>query len=135
MGFEELEHTADLRLRVRGATLDEVFAEAGRAIFREMYGPCKDGGVEQTIELETENLEALLFDYLSELLFITDVENVVFCTFDVNIQGTRLTAVLRGEPFDPDRHAGGTLIKGVSYSGLEIRRDKDGYVVEIIFDV
>ncbi|MDI6866732.1 archease [Methanoculleus sp.] len=135
MSFEELEHTADLRLRVRGATLDEIFAEAGRAIFQVMYGCCKDRGVERRIEVEAESLDSLLFDYLSELLFITDVENVVFCTFDVNIQGTRLTAVLRGEPLDPARHSGGTLIKGVSYSGLEIRRDEEGYVVEIILDV
>ncbi|WOX56896.1 archease [Methanoculleus receptaculi] len=135
MSFDELEHTADLRLRVRGATLEEIFAEAGRAIFQAMYGRCKDRGVERRIELEAENLESLLFDYLSELLFITDVENLVFCTFDVQIKGTGLTAVLGGEPFDPDRHSGGTLIKGVSYSGLEIRREEEGYVVEIILDV
>jgi len=42
---------------------------------------------------------------------------------------------VRGEPFDPERHAGGTLIKGISYFGLEIVKEKDVYVVDIIFDI
>lgn len=135
MSFEELEHTADVLMRVRGADQAEIFADAGRAMFHVMYGPCEDRGVERQVSLEAENLESLLIDYLSELLFITDVENVVFCTFDVDIRGTRLEAVLRGEPFDPARHSGGTIIKGVSYFGLEIVKEEDGYVVDIIFDI
>lgn len=135
MSFEELEHTADVLMRVRGATINEIFADAGRAMFHVMYGPCEDRGIERQIDLEAENLESLLIDYLSELLFITEVENTVFCTFDVNLRGTRLSAVLRGEPFDPARHSAGTIVKGISYFGLEIVKEEEGYVVEIIFDI
>lgn len=135
MSFEELDHTADVLMRVRGATLGEIFSDAGRAMFHVMYGPCEDRGVEREVSLEAENLESLLIDYLSELLFITEVENIVFCTFDVDLRGTRLSAVLRGEPFDPARHSAGTLIKGISYFGLEIVKEEEGYVVEIIFDI
>ena len=135
MSFEELEHTADILMRVRGATLNELFAEAGRAMFSVMYGPCEERGVERRIDLEAENLESLLIDYLSELLFITEVENTVFCAFDVDLRGTRLSAVLRGEPFDPARHSAGSLVKGISYFGLEIVKEEEGYVVEIIFDI
>ncbi|MDD2472820.1 MULTISPECIES: archease [unclassified Methanoculleus] len=135
MTFEELEHTADVLMRVRGATLGEVFADAGRAMFHVMYGPCEDRGIERRLSLEAEDLDSLLIDYLSELLFITDVEDLIFCTFNVDIQGTRLSATARGEPFDPARHSGGTIVKGVSYSGLEIVKEEEGYVVDIIFDI
>ncbi|PKL63267.1 MAG: protein archease [Methanomicrobiales archaeon HGW-Methanomicrobiales-2] len=135
MSFEELDHTADVLMRVRGATLGELFADAGRAMFHVMYGPCEDRGIERQISLDAENLESLLIDYLSELLFITEVENTVFCTFDVDIQGTRLIAALRGEPFDPARHSAGSLVKGISYFGLEIVKEEEAYVVEIIFDI
>jgi len=135
MSFEELEHTADVLMRVRGATINEIFADAGRAMFHVMYGPCEDRGIERQISLEADDLESLLIDYLSELLFITDVENIVFCTFDVDVRGTRLVAALRGEPFDPARHSAGTLIKGISYFGLEIVKEEEAYVVEIIFDI
>ncbi|WP_292517613.1 archease [Methanoculleus sp.] len=135
MSFEELEHTADVLMRVRGADLAEIFAEAGRAMFHVMYGPCEDRGITREVSLEAGSLETLLIDYLSELLFITEVENTVFCTFDVDIQGTRLSATARGEPFDPARHSGGTLVKGISYFDLEIVKEEKGYVVEIIFDI
>jgi SHS2 domain-containing protein len=135
MSFEELEHTADVLMRVRGATIDEIFSDAGRAMFHVMYGPCEDRGVERKVSLEAGSLESLLIDFLSELLFITEVENFVFCTFDVEIRGTRLSASLRGEPFDPVRHSAGTLIEGISYFGLEIVKEEEGYVVDIIFDI
>ncbi|WP_214019439.1 archease [Methanoculleus sp.] len=135
MSFEELEHTADVLMRVRGATVNEIFADAGRAMFHVMYGPCKDRGIERQVSLEADDLESLLIDYLSELLFITEVENTVFCTFDVDVRGTRLSAALRGEPFDPARHSGGTIVKGISYFGLEIVKEEEDYVVEIIFDI
>ncbi len=135
MSFEELDHTADVLIRVRGATMSEVFSEASRAMFHVMYGPCEDRGIMRQITLDAEDPESLLIDYLSELLFITDVENIVFCTFDLDLQGTRLSAVARGEPFDPARHAGGALIKGISYFDLAIVKEKDAYVVDIIFDI
>ena len=135
MSFEELEHTADVLMRVRGATLNELFGEASRAMFHVMYGLCEDRGAGWRIDLEAENPESLLIDYLSELLFISEVENIVFCTFDVEIRDTRLSAVLRGEPFDPARHSAGTHIKGISYFGLEIVKEEESYVVDIIFDI
>ncbi|MDV2482881.1 archease [Methanoculleus sp. Wushi-C6] len=135
MSFEELDHTADVLMRVRGASINEVFADAGRAMFQVMYGPCEDRGVERKVSLEAEDLESLLIDYLSELLFITEVEYAVFCTFEVEVRDTRLSATLRGEPFDPARHSAGTLVKGISYFGLEIVKEEEGYVVEIIFDI
>ncbi|MCK8517620.1 archease [Methanoculleus sp. 7T] len=135
MSFEELDHTADVLMRIRGATVNELFSEAGRAMFHVMYGPCEDRGVERRFTLEAEDLESLLIDYLSELLFITDAENLVFCTFDVDIRGTRLSAAVKGEPFDPERHLDGTLIKGVSYFGLEIVKEEEAYVVDVIFDI
>ncbi|NLA37993.1 MAG: archease [Methanomicrobiales archaeon] len=135
MSFEELDHTADVLMRVRGATLNEIFSDAARAMFHVIYGTCEDRGIARQIILEAENLESLLIDFLSELLFITDVEGLVFCTFDVDLQGTRVSAVARGEPFDPARHAGGALIKGISYSDLAIVKEEDVYVVDIIFDI
>ena len=135
MSFEELDHTADVLMRVRGATVSELFSDAGRAMFHVMYGSCEDRGVVRRFALAAEDLESLLIDYLSELLFIADAENLVFCTFDVAIRGTRLSAVVTGEPFDPARHSDGSLIKGVSYFGLEIVKEEDAYVVDIIFDI
>ena len=79
--------------------------------------------------------ESLLADFLSEVLFISEVENLVFSDADIKINGLHLSAELTGEQFDPVRHSGGSEVKGISYSGLEITNDTNGYMLDIIFDV
>ncbi len=135
MTFEELEHTADVLVRVRGASLNEIFADAARALFSVMYGPCEDAGIVQTLTLEAGDPDSLLHDFLSELLFITDVENVVLCMFEIDVRDGSVSAVMHGEPFDPAKHAGGTIIKGISYSGLRIVKENETYGVDVLFDV
>ena len=63
------------------------------------------------------------------------MENLVFSDADIKINGLHLSADLMGEPFDPVRHSGGSEVKGISYSGLEITHDANGYMLDIIFDV
>ncbi len=135
MSYEELDHTADIRLRVRSATSDSLFAETSLAMMQIVYGESRPGTVSQTIELSAENIENLLLDFLSEILFLSEVENIVFSSAVVHITGNSLCARVTGEPFDPERHRGGTEIKGVSYSGLRIVKEDEGYVLDILFDV
>lgn len=81
------------------------------------------------------NRESLLLDFLSEVLFVSEVDGLVFCCAEVHIGGTQIHALLDGEPFDPARHAKGTEVKGISYSGMSIRKDAKGYMLDILFDV
>lgn len=135
MSYEELDHTADIRLRVISPTPDSLFAETAIAMMEIIYGESRPGEVERTIELEAGNTENLLLDFLSEVIFLSEVEYLVFSSATVHITGNSLWALLTGEPFDPERHRGGTEIKGVSYSGLRIVKVDEGYVLDILFDV
>jgi SHS2 domain-containing protein len=135
MAFSELEHTADVLMRVTAHTPEELFAESARAMMAVMYGGGEDQGVRRSVSLQADTRDELLHDFLSELLFISEVERVVFSDVEVKFDGTFLYATTRGEPFDPDKHLGGTEIKGISYSGLVIRKDGQCYVVDILFDV
>ena len=89
----------------------------------------------RTIELDAENTEDLLIDFLSEVLFLSEVDYLVFSSINVHLASNHLRALLVGEPFDPERHRGGTEIKGISYSGLKIVKGDEGYVLDILFDV
>jgi SHS2 domain-containing protein len=135
MSYEELDHTADIRLRVRSQTLDSLFGETAVAMMTIVYGELRPGKEERTIELGSENTEDLLIEFLSEILFLSEVEYLVLSSINVHIAGNSLRASLRGEPFDPERHRGGTEIKGISYSGLKIVKEDEGYVLDILFDV
>jgi SHS2 domain-containing protein len=135
MSFEEISHTADIKIRVRALTLEDLFSETFNAMMQVMYGTSRKGGIVKEITVESPDNESLLLDFLSEVLFVSEVESLVFFNASISIHGSRLTAELSGEPFDPIRHAGGSEVKGISYSGLSIIHDANGYMLDIIFDV
>ncbi|HVN66518.1 MAG TPA: archease [Methanomicrobiales archaeon] len=135
MPYEILEHTADLRFRVTGRSLADAFAEAAMAVCGTMAPNCTPGEVERRVELEAEDTEELLADFLSELLYLADAGSLALCSFSVKIEGNRLTALCRGEPFRREKHGGGEEIKGISYSGLSIYRQGASYILEFIADV
>jgi SHS2 domain-containing protein len=135
MSFEELSHTADVRIRVRAPTLDVLFADAFAALMETIFGKDRKGGCRKDLHIEAADTETLLMDFLSEVLFVCEVEGRVFSSASVTIDGKSLAAVLDGEPFDRVRHSEGTEVKGISYSGLAVTRDENGYMLDILFDV
>lgn len=135
MSFIEVSHTADVKIRATAPTLDTLFSEALAALMQVLYGPDRRGGTKREITLDAEDHESLLRDFLSEVLFIADVDGLVFLDAVIHIEGYHLRAVLNGESFDRRRHALGTEVKGISYSGLAISHDANGYMLDIVFDV
>lgn len=135
MSFEELSHTADVKIRARAPSLDSLFSDAFLALMQVMYGLDRKGGTRREISLKADDHESLLADFLSEVLFISEVDGLVFSQAQITITHHSLHAVMDGEPFDPARHSGGTEVKGISYSGLAISHDTNGYMLEILFDV
>jgi SHS2 domain-containing protein len=135
MSFEEIAHTADVKIRVHAPTLEALFSETFKALMQVMYGTNRSAGILREIRIESSDTESLLADFLSEVLFVSEVGSLVFSDACVSIDGLGLTAELTGEPFDPARHSGGSEVKGISYSGLAITHEANGYMLDIIFDV
>lgn len=129
-----LEHTADAMVEAYGNTLSERFANAAYALFDQMTDVTKVSPKgEVKLELEAGEREQLLVDFLQELLFLHDVENLVFGEFEVNTDGNKLVARARGEVFDEDRHPKRSVVKGVTYHRLEF--DDSRKAVTVLFDV
>jgi SHS2 domain-containing protein len=135
MSFVEVPHTADVKIRATAPTLETLFSEALAALMQVLYGPDRKGGKKREITLDAEDRESLRRDFLSEVLFIAEVDGLVFSHVDIHLDGCHLIATLDGEPFDRHRHAQGTEVKGISYSGLAITLGENGYMLDIVFDV
>jgi len=137
--YEFKEHTADIIARAYGDTLGEAFAAAARAMFDLIASGAEIRMVEEhKIEVESIDIEGLLVTFLSDLIVLHETENMVFDQFQVTLDGDRkLSAVCRGEKFDPKRHGGGTSVKGVSYHLMEIEKgDNRGPChVQVLFDI
>jgi len=135
MTYKELDHTADVKIRVVAPSLEALFGETASALMEVKYGTVEAGPVRYPIAVDADDPVSLVHDFLSELLYISEVEDFVVASADLSISGGHLEGELRGERFDPAKHSGGTEVKGISYSGLSIRRDKENYILEVIFDV
>ena len=134
--FEEFEHAADLGLRVRGRTMEELFANAARGMLW-LLGcePCPEGGGgERMIELEGLDPEHLLVRWLSEILFIYR-EGFIAGGFELErLEATRLRASCRLATV-PEGFEAKKEIKLVTHHGVKIETDKGIYRAEVVFDV
>ena len=134
---ELFEHTADLGLRATAPDLDALFAEMAACLVSAMV---EDPAVVQPaqevqIELEGNNREFLLFDWLKELLLRFETERVLFAVFDVRVAATGLTATVRGEEYDPARHVLAHEVKAITYHELKVEKTADGWLAEVIVDI
>lgn len=139
-GYEYLEHTADAKFRAYGTTLEEAFQNAAVAMFDVMIdtGTILDE-VSEKIELTSADLDGLVVDWLSELLYRFEVEQVVFGKFKIGgiteMNGNySLSAIAYGESLDLSRHKFDTEVKAVTYNSLKVEETMDGWVVQVVVD-
>ncbi len=135
--FELFDHTADLGIRVRAATLDELFVDAAAALTYCLVGnPDSVRPLEEiTCQLESPDREYLYFDWLNDLLYRFDAQAFVVADCDVTIDGLKLRATLRGESFDPKRHEYSHEVKAITYHGLRVEQTGDQWLAEVIIDI
>jgi SHS2 domain-containing protein len=132
-GFEEVEHTSDVALRVWGRDLPELFANAARGMAWLLAGPATVVAVtERSIELTAQDAETLLVSWLGELLYLGEEDGIVFVAFELEeVTSTHLQGSARGgTPEEPRQH-----IKAVTFSEMEIRPGERGLETKIVFDV
>ncbi len=133
--FQFIEHTADIGLIAYGQSLSEAFANAAYGLFSIIAELKTVKEIEsRQLELNEEDLEALLFEWLNRLIYLFDVEMLLLKRFDIrDFDGRGLKAICYGEKYDPSRHQLKTGVKSATYHMLKIDRGENQ--VRVIFDV
>ena len=134
---ETFDHTADLGLRIRAADLPALFTEAGQALFGTIVEDLATVRPLQAVEvrLQEDDRALLLFDWLKALLYHFDAEHLLFGKFEVQVEGTSLTATAWGEPLDRDRHVLEHEVKAITYHGLIVEQVEGEWLAEVIVDI
>jgi protein archease len=135
--FEILDHTADTGFRAWGDTLEELFENSARAM---MASAADTSAVhargEWSVEVEGEDYESLLVNWLSEILYLFDTNSFAPKDFRVEeITPTRLKARLVGEPRDPKRHPWTLIIKAVTYYELRVEQRNGRWESQVFLDI
>lgn len=137
--FEVFEHTADVGIRANGIDINDAFQSAAQGMFSIITDLDKIQSVgEYRIHLTAQDPEQLLVDWLSELLYLHSVSQIMFSEFKVEIikEGEiwRLDGLAKGEYFEPDKHPYHTEIKAVTHHILKVDIG-DICSVRVLFDI
>ena len=134
--FEIVDHTADVGIIAYGADISQAFANAARALFS-LITELDDVGeiLHRDIELIAPDQEGLLVEWLNELIYLFDTENIVFKRFDVTkLNNSQLKARSYGEKIDSSKHRLKTGVKAATYHMLKVDKG-DGCKVQVLFDI
>ncbi len=132
--FEEMEHTADVALRVRGKNLGELMGNAAEGMASLLCDPnaLSERTAQRIVEVEAEDAEGLLVEWLSELAYLAETESEVFdsCEFE-RISPTSLKATARFKKASELK----VHVKAVTYHNLEIVETESGPEAVVVFDI
>ncbi len=130
---------ADSAVEIEGRDLGDLFETAAEALARLMVDPATvEPTVDRTLTLEAARLDLLLFDWLSELIFLKDRDRQVFthCRVRINGEGPfTLSAQLRGGVIDPERTALGADPKAVTFHQFALDQVGDGWRARVVIDI
>ena len=136
MGYEILEHTADVKFKASGDSLEESFSESVKA-FSEIVGGM-NGQTTYGIEVESESHEALLFDFMDKLIFLQDVNDVVLSHAEgLEIEeledGYRLRADIWADNIEDSMSV--LDVKGPTYSEMYVRFEDGKWRLQVVLDI
>jgi len=131
---------ADIAIEAYGKDLDELFENCAFAIFEESADINKIEEKEtKSIKLKAKNVEDLLFDFLSEILFLKDTYSMIFKKSNVKISGKNggyeLRAELTGEKIGREKHELRNDIKAITLHMFKVEKTKRGCKSTFVVDV
>ncbi len=133
---EILEHTADIGFRAFGDSLPELFANSAVALLSIAGDPeAAEPRHPYSLSVSSGDLEALMVDWLNEVLYWYDGKRIMFREFRVTLdEGPSLRATGFGEPRGP-RHQARRIVKAVTYHQLRVEQRGGRWVAEVYVDI
>lgn len=138
MSYKILDHTADAKFRATGETKEEALSETVKAVAEIVGSDPEAGTVRRQIEVESENTESLIFDFLGELIFLQDLEDVAVCQTEKlelkeEIDGPhRIKATVWTQPITPGMNL--LDIKAPTYNEMLVDYENE-WIIEAVLDI
>jgi SHS2 domain-containing protein len=132
-GVTEIPHTADLKIAIKGNTLEDIFKKAAAALAGIVAGKIKgDLNQEEAVKITSGGADTLLADFLNEIISRTQIKRVVYPEIEIlELYENRAEIKLKGVRVDNFQKD----IKAATYHGVKIERRNGKLMAEILFDV
>jgi len=142
--YKVIDHPSDIGIEAYGKDQKELFENAAYGMMDMMYETSKYEITKSriseeksvlghfSINVSAENLESLLINWLSELLYLADSKKVALSYYDITkINDKELEAKVLGVKIIGVKR----FIKAATYNQLEIKKEKGSWKSRIVFDV
>ncbi len=134
------EHTADILFQATADSLGELFEQCAMAVEESQIGLKNvSQEVEKEITGENANLDYLLFDFLSDLLFYKDAEQLIFSKFKIKVSEEESKFVMNckafGEMINPKKHEQKVDVKAITMHMFEVKKEKDIWKAQVLIDI
>ena len=137
MSYRVLSHTADTGIEATGDSLSSLVTELATGMFSLVATIEPSAAVRWTkVRVESATPEDLVVDTLSELVYLSEIEDLVFCAFrvDSSPDALAITVEAGGVPVAAVEPSG-PPIKAVTYHRLVVEERGDGWYGRVYFDV
>jgi SHS2 domain-containing protein len=129
---------ADVAFEATADSVDGLFESCALAITDIMANPDTLGAkVERKFAVRSEDLDRLLYDFLTELIIAKDVDSLLFREFSLRVApgGTSLEGVARGEPIDRERHELRNDVKAVTMHMFGVKQEGKKWTATVVLDI
>lgn len=134
--FNEEIAIADVAVEVWANTIEELFCDSALAITEVMVETATvEPRIEKGISLSSNSLDMLLYDFLSEIVYLKDAQSLLFSKFDVKIDGLYLEAKLFGENIDREKHNLRIDVKAVTLYRFKLYYEDKFWRAEFVLDI
>ena len=131
-----IEHTSDVGFEVEEETLEKLFSSSAIAMYGFMIDPFEiEPSITRDVDIQSEDHESLMFDWMDELIFLFESEKIVYNKFDLIIKDFHMVGRCKGGFFDPFRHETGIVIKAVTYHMMEVKKRDGIWNARVVLDV
>jgi SHS2 domain-containing protein len=129
---------ADIAFEAESDSVNGLFESCALAVTDIMVDPkTLHSKVKREFNLESTDLDRLLYDFLTELIVAKDVDSLLFGKFKVEVsaEGTSLRATADGEVIDRERHRLRNDVKAVTMHLFGIRREGRKVRTTVVLDI
>ncbi|HUU80840.1 MAG TPA: archease [Acidobacteriota bacterium] len=137
LDFSVLDHTADLRIRIRGKDLRDLFEKAAKSMMHVMVkGVSSENAYTLELSVQGTDLSDLMVRWLGEILYLFEGEHQVVIAVKINtISPTYLDATVKTVPFDLNLHEVLCEVKAVTYHQIEVVQEDDRWETRVTLDL
>lgn len=140
MKYKFLEHTADIKFKAFGKTLEEVFENSAIALKKSISEDKINSGHKKKIVTEGKDLEELLYNFLEEFLVLFDEKGFILSKIEeleIKNQGEKykLVSIVIGDILEKKEYEISNHVKAITYNEMFVKKEKEKWTTQVVVDV